>query len=104
MPRYSVMRESFQSEQGYLPGVVWVFDGNTIHLGALPSFDSEREALQAQIDSALADGFNANTVWSYWVQQGGSHQLSQRSEPVSLVATDLRTAMNAALASLHDLP
>lgn len=94
------MRESFSTDQGYLPGVVWVYDGKQIYLSSLPSYEGERQALQARIDGALADGFHTDDVWAYWAEQGGQHQMSLRSKPEVLVAPTLKKALDAALASL----
>lgn len=95
------MRESFASEQGYLPGVVWVYDGRFIYLASLPAFKAEQDALQAQLDNAARNGFHADDMWTYWAEQGGQHQMSQRSTPEMLIAPTVKAALDAALASLQ---
>jgi hypothetical protein len=101
MAVYRMMRESFATDQGYLPGLAWVYDGRQIYLTALPTYEPERADLQAQIDHALANGFHSDEVWTHWAQQGGQHQLSMRSAPEPLIAPSLKAAIDAALASLQ---
>jgi hypothetical protein len=95
------MRESFQTEMGYLPGLVWVYDGRHIYLASLPQFQAEQDALRAQLDNAARNGFHTDDTWAYWAAQGGQHMLSMRSVPEVLMAPDLKAALAAALASLQ---
>lgn len=95
------MRESFRSDQGYLPGLVWVYDGRQIHLAALSTYEPERANLQQRVAEALGDGFHTDAVWEYYAQQGGQHWMSMRSTPEMLVAPSLKAALDAALASLQ---
>lgn len=95
------MRESFLTDQGYLPGVVWLYDGRFIFLASLPQFKPEQDALQDQLDNAARNGFHTDDTWAYWAAQGGQHQLSLRSMPEDLVAPTTKQAIDAALASLQ---
>ena len=95
------MRESFLTDQGYLPGLVWVFDGRQITVAALPTYDTERASLQQRLAEAAANGFHVDDIWTYYAEQGGQHQMSMRSMPEVLVAPNLKAALDAALASLQ---
>ena len=95
------MRESFSTDQGYLPGLVWVYDGRQIVLAALQTYEPERANLQQRVSEAFGNGFHADDIWTYYAEQGGQHSLSMRSLPEMLVAPDLTTAIKAALASLQ---
>jgi hypothetical protein len=95
------MRESFRTDQGYLPGLVWVYDGKQIHLAALNEYDAERASLAERLATALNEGFHTDAVWTYFAQAGGQHYASMRSTPEPLLAPDLKSALDAALASLR---
>lgn len=96
-----MMRESFRTDQGYLPGVVWLYDGRLITIASLNVYEPQRAQLQAQIDDSLNSGFHTDEIWAYLAQQGGQHMMSMRSTPEPLIAPNLKSALDAALASLQ---
>ena len=101
MPVYRLMREAFRNDQGdYVPGVVWLYDGVTITVSAVPGFDAQRLTLQTQVTDAIQSGFHTDEIWAYMAQQGGQHMASMRSTPEPLIAPDIPSALDAALTSL----
>lgn len=95
MQKYKVMIEDILGPAGYDHALIWIFDGQTVHVKPLPHFEPQAGAYEEKIAFGKESGFSPDQIWDYWTNENrGDGYSSLRNQPIDILAPSVDWVVN----------